>query len=391
MGCHSKKDSCRVTKELRSQAEMYDWGDITFPRKVKDFGKWEKANGIGVNVFGYDEHRSKLYTIKVCDPDLHICKIVSLYLHDDLHNCAISDLSRLVSSQLSKKEHRKHICLQCISAFGTEKLLAEHEELCRDQELQRPIYPKKGKNLIRFKNYERTQVVPFAIYADFECYVEPIDHADPNPKRSFTTQYQRHRPSGFCYIVKCFDESIYKTKTVLYTARGTSVTCNKCNLRMRVPKFVPVLFHNLEGYDSHLFIKSLGYNTNENIRCIPRTDEKYISFSKRVPVGEILVDKNGNKYRKAIELRFLDSLKFTQSSLVKLVGNLGEDQFRTLEKEMGTKNIRLLRRKGVFLYEFMSGFDKLTRGIMTLIRRACSFLTWMPTIYAGGQCLSHYL
>ncbi len=34
--------------------------------------------------------------------------------------------------------------------------------------------------------------------------------------------------------------------------------CNKCNLRMRVPMFVAVLFHNLEGYDSHLFVKSLG-------------------------------------------------------------------------------------------------------------------------------------
>ena len=31
-----------------------------------------------------------------------------------------------------------------------------------------------------------------------------------------------------------------------------------CNLKYKVPKFFPVVFHNLSGYDSHLFIKTLG-------------------------------------------------------------------------------------------------------------------------------------
>ena len=28
-----------------------------------------------------------------------------------------------------------------------------------------------------------------------------------------------------------------------------------CNLKYKAPKFFPVVFHNLSGYDSHLFIK----------------------------------------------------------------------------------------------------------------------------------------
>ena len=30
-----------------------------------------------------------------------------------------------------------------------------------------------------------------------------------------------------------------------------------CNLKYKIPKFFPVVFHNLSGYDSHLFIKTL--------------------------------------------------------------------------------------------------------------------------------------
>ena len=45
-----------------------------------------------------------------------------------------------------------------------------------------------------------------------------------------------------------------------------------------------MIFHNLSGYDSHLFIKNLGF-TEGNIDCIPNNEEKYISFSKEITVG----------------------------------------------------------------------------------------------------------
>jgi len=58
---------------------------------------------------------------------------------------------------------------------------------------------------------------------------------------------------------------------------------------------VPVIFHNLAGYDPHLFITSLGNgNDYENITCIPTTDEKYISFSKYI------YEKESNKSKKEI-------------------------------------------------------------------------------------------
>ena len=126
-----------------------------------------------------------------------------------------------------------------------------------------------------------------------------------------------------------------------------------CNLKMKTPMFVPVLFHNLEGCDSHLFVKSLGLSEG-NINCIPKTDEKYISFSKNT-VMETFTNAYGKEIEKKLEIRFLDSLKFTLKSLDGLVKGLGPDQFKTLE--MGTN--KLLKKKGVFPYEYTTGFDKL--------------------------------
>ena len=80
------------------------------------------------------------------------------------------------------------------------------------------------------------------------------------------------------------------------------------------------------GYDAHLFIRSLGFSEGE-IKCIPNNDEKYISFSKYIS--------------------FPDSL----------AGLLDKDQFKILEAGLGTNEI--LKKKGVYPYEYMTDFEKL--------------------------------
>ena len=313
-------------------------------------------------------------------------------------------------------------------------------EVCSGEKLQHAAYPKPG-DTVRFKNYERLHDVPFVVYADTECLVEPLDIVEKNPNESYTVKYQNHVPSGFCFTISCMDESVYPTKTVSRTASykgedmgklfvetlseelkpvyeilktpkpivitdseknkhknskvcyacgvefGTTRTnkktkreekvikcadhchitgkyrgaaCGKCNLRMKVPIFVPVLFHNLEGYDAHLFVKNLGTEEGD-IKCIPKTDEKYISFSKNIPM-ETVVDDNEKERVKCLEIRFLDSYKFTLKPLDSLVKTLGEYQFETLTSQMSVdpESLNLLKRKGVFPYEFMTDFSKLS-------------------------------
>ena len=50
-----------------------------------------------------------------------------------------------------------------------------------------------------------------------------------------------------------------------------------CNLKYKVSKFFPVVFHNLSGYDSHLFIKTLE-NSEDDISCIPNNEENKLHF-----------------------------------------------------------------------------------------------------------------
>ena len=102
-----------------------------------------------------------------------------------------------------------------------------------------------------------------------------------------------------------------------------------CNLKYKVPKFIPVVFHNLSGYDSHLFIKTLG-NSEVDISSIPKNEENYISCTKQVIVDKF-VNKEGKEVSVKRELIFIDSLRFMASSLDKLSSNLKIDQFVNLK------------------------------------------------------------
>ena len=80
------------------------------------------------------------------------------------------------------------------------------------------------------------------------------------------------------------------------------------------------MFHNLSGYDAHLFIRELGAHTSD-MEAIAKNKEDYISFSIKVPVDSY-IDKNGEEKDKLIELRFIDTFKFMSSSLDSLTKNL---------------------------------------------------------------------
>ena len=56
-----------------------------------------------------------------------------------------------------------------------------------------------------------------------------------------------------------------------FTGKYRGAAHKICNLKYRIPNFTPIAFHNLAGYDSHLFIKELGFSEG-NIDCIPNNE-----------------------------------------------------------------------------------------------------------------------
>ena len=49
-----------------------------------------------------------------------------------------------------------------------------------------------------------------------------------------------------------------------YTGRYRGAAHNNCNLKYLIPNHIPIVFHNLSGYDAHLFIKELGRRFTKN-------------------------------------------------------------------------------------------------------------------------------
>ena len=280
--------------------------------------------------------------------------------------------------------------------------------------------PEKGTYL-RFKNFLNSEKAPFAVYADMESSIKNMDNCDPDPNKSYTKKYQKHEPISFAYYIKCFIDGVYKpilrkctgkdamdvfincleedVKAIAniepkemifteedkkqfnkasdcwicgeplgndrvrdhchYTGRYRGPAHNNCNLKFRKPKSIPVFFHNLTGYDSHLFIKKLGSpDKKENIDCIPNNEEKYISFSKTIKVGMYWDKKTATQKDKTFKIVFKDSFKFMGSSLEALVNNLPKDAFKNLDRYYTPEQAELIKRKGFYPYEYMNTEEK---------------------------------
>ena len=120
------------------------------------------------------------------------------------------------------------------------------------------------------------------------------------------------------------------------------------------------MFHNLSGYDAHLFIRELGGHTSD-MEVIAKNKEDYISFSIKVPVASY-IDKNVEEKDKLIELRFIDSFKFMSSSFDSLTKNLvggGKKLFGF--EDYSELQYGLLTRKGVYPYEYIKSWGDLKR------------------------------
>ena len=327
--------------------------------------------------------------------------------------------------------------------------------------------PTKNNNIIKYNQGEKSLELPFIIYADLECLLEKIDSCYNNPEESSATKTNRHTPSGYSIFTHCsFDKSKNKlsyyrgedcmkrfckdlkehaTKIINYekkvmapltkeekedynnqkvcyickkefiddkvrdhchyTGKYRGAAHNTCNLRYKIPKNIPVIFHNGSTYDYHFIIRELIKEFEGNFECLGENTEKYITFS--VPIKKRIENKD---IEITYKIKFVDSFRFMSTSLSKLVDNLTEgiqndkcikcksnlcymkvtdkklifrcfDCKKNYEKEINKELVErfsntyefcdkdlnkfvMLLRKGVYPYEYMDGWDKFNEKII---------------------------
>ena len=148
------------------------------------------------------------------------------------------------------------------------------------------------------------------------------------------------------------------------TGKYRGAAHDTCNLNFQITDKIPVIFHNLRGYDSHFIMqeiseiikkhtyKETGKDGKEkvkqlNINVIPNNMEKYLA---------IMVGNN---------LKFIDSFQFMSSSLDKLVSNLPKESLHFTSKRFKGKQLDLMTRKGVYPYDYMDSFNKFNEQLPT--------------------------
>ena len=403
----------QCVSNLRKFMDNYDWSGLEFPVSIKDIGKFETRNNISVNVLAVEGRDIYIHRKgrRMMGREINLLMVSEDGIR---HYTAIKSLSRLLSSKNSNTKRKQHFCMNCLQGFTQESSRDQHQVYCEDNESVRVEMPKQGSTIefkdgqnqfkipfIMYADFEsileliespnsnpnpsytnevnqhtpsgwcvyskfayRDVDNPLRLYRGKDCietfcnYIKgearrlyhmfPEKPMDPLTKK----QWKKYKQSTKCHI--CYKPFTLRDPKVRdhchYTGLYRGPAHSLCNLRYKIPSYIPVVFHNLSGYDAHLFIRELGAHTSD-MEVIAKNKEDCISFSIKVPV-EKYIDKNGEEKDKLIELRFIDSFKFMPSSLDSLTKNLVGSGKRLFGFE-GYSELQydLLTRKGVCPYE----------------------------------------
>ena len=172
---------------------------------------------------------------------------------------------------------------------------------CRKDDCQNKFCKDLREHVTKIINYEKKKMIPLT-----------------------TEEKIYHNKQKICYICKKEfnnnDKKNYKVRDHChYTGEYRGAAHNICNLRYKVPKEIPIVFHNGSTYDYHFIIKELVKEFKDNFECLGENTEKYITFS--VPIKKKIENKD---LEITYKMKFIDSYTFMSSLLSKLVDNLSE-------------------------------------------------------------------
>ena len=232
-------------------------------------------------------------------------------------------MSRLISKQTSAHHGEKYVCDYCLNYFGSQKVLDKHKESCSKHEDVNTIFPKPGENADtesilsnidemhgKTKLHQRRHVMStFCTYVvsrvegfsmDPVTYVMKgerdevdkiiMEKLEETTKKVYET-FKTPVPMIFDEDARKFHESLTvcfacgekldrdKVRDHChYTGKYQGALHSECNLRLKRTRTIPVFFHKNFGIRLTPFVKRLADTVGE-VRCIPKNEEKYISFN----------------------------------------------------------------------------------------------------------------
>ena len=221
---------------------------------------------------------------------------------------------------------------------------------CYDDKYSKPVEIHRGEN---------------AVHKFMENMLEEVNWCKSIMKKHFNKPLEMTMENeiDFKKAIKCHicdqqytDKDIRVRDHCHITGKFRGSAHQDCNLKLRIKPAtikIPVLFHNLRGYDSHFIMQQIGeiakkhaYKNKRgeechmNINCIPNNMEKYMAFM----LGNHLV--------------FLDSFQFMSSSLENLIKNLPDEAFKYTKQEFKKEQFNLMKQKGIYPYDYMDSFNR---------------------------------
>ena len=219
------------------------------------------------------------------------------------------------------------------------------------------------------------------VYKFMEKMLKEVEYCKAVIKKHFNkplvmteVDEQHFKTMDRCHICgeKYTDKDVRVRDHCHITGKFRGSAHQECNLKLRIKPEnikIPVIFHNLRGYDSHFIMQQIGEIANKhgytnkkgekqdlNINAIPNNMEKYMAFML------------GN------HLTFIDSFQFMSSSLDKLVSDLPKDDLIYTSKAFKGKRLNLMSQKGVYPYDFMDSFEKFNQTELPNKDQFCSIL-----------------
>lgn len=382
----STSNPCLISS-YRQHLKTLKIDNISFPVREGDIKSFSIDNKLSIRLWEIDIEQGKIWISSETmagDPE----DIINLLLYNN-HISLIKKLDTLISFFIESRVFICQYCARCV--FHGILALERHISICNSFPIENLIQL-PTKKFIKFTNTLKRERVPIVIYADFECMLVPC-----NIQKGLETKIvSNHVPIAFGVamffmgrlheIYKCSENVSSEFVDVLLelsdkikneydnlnsmteTRKGKCKICSKIGFCLPFKSLltgnymgnahfecrksyynsllkIPVLFHNLKGYDSHLFIDELVKKTRY-FSCIPISREKYISFNCVTNLG--------------VKLRFLDSMSFLTGSLASNADRLSSFKFIGKEiSNMPTLELKDLNKKLPFPYEYITSFEVL--------------------------------